>query len=216
MSAAHRHTLRGITVTAGTAIREAQLREATRRAYAQVVVSFVHAMEAHDSPTAAHSRRLVRVCVVLAQHLGCDATQVDHIRWAARFHDIGKIGVSGDILQKPGALTHHEWVLMRQHPIIGEEILRAVPWMQGVAKLVRHHQERWDGTGYPDGLRGEEIPLGARILAAVDAYCAMTEDRPYRTAARHADALTELRRCAGTQFDPRVVKAVFEVFELRT
>lgn len=104
---------------------------------------------------------------------------------------------------------------MRQHPVLGEEILRSVDRMRGVAKLVRHHQEKWDGTGYPDGLKGEAIPLGARILAVVDAYGAITEARPYKPARTHAEAVAEIRRCAGSQFDPRVAEVFCRVVETR-
>jgi len=144
----------------------------------------------------------------MARELGCSDREVEDIRWGARLHDIGKIGVSDAVLRKPTILTEQEWTMMRQHPVLGEEILASAERMRGVAKLVRHHQERWDGTGYPDGLRGEAIPLGARILAVVDAYGAIIDARPYKPARTHADAVEEIRRCAGSQFDPSVV-AVF-------
>jgi GAF domain-containing protein len=117
------------------------------------------------------------------------------------------------VLRKPGPLTPEEWEVVKRHPVVGEEILKPVRRLAGVARLVRHHQERWDGTGYPDGLRGQQIPLGARILAVVDAYTAITDHRPYRPARTHEEAVTELRRCAGTQFDPAVVSAFLQVLE---
>jgi HD-GYP domain-containing protein (c-di-GMP phosphodiesterase class II) len=117
------------------------------------------------------------------------------------------------VLRKPGPLTPEEWEVVKRHPVVGEEILKPVRRLAGVARLVRHHQERWDGTGYPDGLRGQQIPLGARILAVVDAYTAITDHRPYRPARTHEEAVTELRRCAGSQLDPAVVSAFLQVLE---
>jgi putative nucleotidyltransferase with HDIG domain len=149
----------------------------------------------------------------VAHTLGCREEEIQDIRWGALLHDIGKIGVPDGILRKPGALTDEEWGTMRQHPVIGEQILLPVERMQGVARIVRHHHEKWDGTGYPDGLRGEAIPLGARILAAVDAYGAITDERPYKQARSHEDGIHELRRCAGQQFDPEIVDAFCRVLE---
>jgi HD-GYP domain-containing protein (c-di-GMP phosphodiesterase class II) len=133
---------------------------------------------------------------------------VERIRTAALLHDIGKIGVPDEILHKPAALDKREWHVMRQHPVIGERILRAIPGMGRVAKIVRHEHERWDGGGYPDGLSGPAIPLGSRIILACDAYHAMTSNRPYRRAMSHTDAVAELSQNAGTQFDPEVGQAL--------
>ncbi len=127
---------------------------------------------------------------------------------AAELHDVGKLGIPDAILDKPGPLDDDEWQLMRQHSAIGERILNADPVMQPVARLVRASHERWDGTGYPDGLAGTAIPLGARIIAACDALDAMTSDRCYQSGRTLPDALAELRRCAGTQFDPDIVTAL--------
>jgi len=124
---------------------------------------------------------------------------------AARFHDLGKIGVPGSIINKPGPLTPEEVATVQRHPEMGEEILRPLAGMEPVLPIVRHAHERWDGEGYPDGLRGEAIPFGARIILAVDAYDAMTTDRSYRPAMTEAEAEAELRRGIGSQFDPLVV-----------
>jgi len=142
-------------------------------------------------------------------HMGPEG--LDEVARAAELHDVGKIAVPDAILDKPGALDPVEWSFMRRHPLIGERILLAAPALRPVARLVRSSHERWDGTGYPDGLSGDEIPLGARVVAVCDAFNAMTTDRPYRESVSEADAIEELRRCAGTQFDPMVVDAFARV-----
>jgi two-component system cell cycle response regulator len=142
-------------------------------------------------------------------HMGPEA--LDETARAAELHDVGKIAVPDAILDKPGALDPVEWSFMRRHPLIGERILLAAPALRPVARLVRASHERWDGGGYPDGLRADEIPLGARVVAVCDAFDAMTTDRPYRQPVSEADAIEELRRCAGTQFDPMVVDAFCRV-----
>jgi two-component system, cell cycle response regulator len=139
-----------------------------------------------------------------AAHLGHD--QLDEIARASELHDIGKIGVPDGILRKRGPLNQAEWSLMRNHTLIGERILASAPAMAPVARLVRSTHERWDGTGYPDGLALEEIPLGSRVIAVCDAFIAMTQQRPWRTPMSHEQALQELRNCAGTQFDPQLVE----------
>ena len=142
-------------------------------------------------------------------HMGPEG--LDEVARAAELHDVGKIAVPDAILDKPGSLDPVEWSFMRRHPLIGERILLAAPALRPVARLVRSSHERFDGGGYPDGLRGDEIPLGARIVAVCDAFDAMTTDRPYREAVSEADAVGELRHCAGTQFDPMVVEAFCRV-----
>jgi two-component system cell cycle response regulator len=142
-------------------------------------------------------------------HMGPEG--LDEVARAAELHDVGKIAVPDAILDKPGALDPVEWSFMRRHPLIGERILLAAPALRPVARLVRSSHERWDGSGYPDGLRGDEIPLGARVVAVCDAFAAMTTERPYRESVSEQEAVAELRRCAGTQFDPMVVEAFCRV-----
>ena len=144
----------------------------------------------------------------LGADFGLDGDQLDELLRAAELHDVGKLGIPDAVLDKPGPLDDDEWRVMRQHCAIGERILNADPVLQPVARLVRASHERWDGGGYPDGLAGASIPLGARIIAACDAFDAMTSDRCYQTARTLPDALAELRRCAGTQFDPEVIAAL--------
>ncbi len=149
---------------------------------------------------------MTSLAAAVAAALGMsEPDQADVVR-AAELHDVGKIAIPDAILRKPGPLDAKEWEFMERHTIIGERILMAAPALESVAKLVRSSHERWDGQGYPDGLAGTGIPLGARIVSVCDAYDAMIADRPYRTGMPPSEALTELRRCAGTQFDPDVVE----------
>jgi HD-GYP domain-containing protein (c-di-GMP phosphodiesterase class II) len=128
-------------------------------------------------------------------------------------HDVGKIGVSDSILLKPGKLTPDEWDQMRMHPEIGYNMLRQVRFLHGAADIILAHHERWDGKGYPNGLRGEEVPLGARIFSVVDTFDSMTSDRPYRAALTTLESLNEILRHSGTQFDPLVVEAFLDIYE---
>jgi diguanylate cyclase (GGDEF)-like protein len=170
-----------------------------------VIDVLVKALSERDRYTAEHSDSVTDLVVGVGSRLGVDGDDLKALRAASLLHDIGKVAIPDHVLNKPGPLDADEWELMKQHTIIGERILRSIPGMGGTAKIVRHEHERWDGTGYPDGIAGEAIPIGSRIILTCDAYHAMTSDRPYRRALSHADALEELTRNAGTQFDPEVV-----------
>jgi HD-GYP domain-containing protein (c-di-GMP phosphodiesterase class II) len=152
-----------------------------------------------------HTDDVGLLAVQVARRMGLGAEQLDEIARGAELHDIGKVAVPETILHKPGPLDEDEWRLMRQHTIIGERILAAAPALRPVAALVRSSHERWDGTGYPDRISGHDIPLGARIISVCDAFDAMRQKRSYAPSMSEADALEELRRCAGTQFDPDVI-----------
>jgi diguanylate cyclase (GGDEF)-like protein len=178
------------------------------RAQAHVIEALATALVERDRYTGEHSAFVVEMAKTVAAALGLDEVEVERIGHAALLHDIGKVGMPDRVLLKAGPLAGEEWELMREHPVIGERILRAVPGMGGVARIVRHEHERFDGAGYPDGLAGEAIPLGSRIILACDAYHAMTSDRPYRAGMAHEYAVAELVRCAGSQFDPRIVAAL--------
>jgi PAS domain S-box-containing protein len=219
-SQAERDVMQSFSWQAAAALENARLYEAENQkakeleqAYIEMVLALSRAVDARDAYTADHSERLAGWVDSVARSLGCGDQEIQDVRWGALLHDIGKIGVPDRILRKPGQLTVEEWVAMRLHPVIGERILMPAGRLRGVAKIVRHHQERWDGTGYPEHLAGKAIPLGARILAIVDAYGAIIDDRPYKAAHTHEEAIAELRRCAGTQFDPEIVEAFCRVLE---
>ena len=178
-----------------------------------VVAALANAVEAKDSLTEHHCQRLAGLAHVLASAAGLDPASIKGIVFGALLHDIGKIGVSDVILRKPGLLTEEEWVEMRRHPLIGEEICRPLQSSREFAPIVRHHHERWDGAGYPDGLKGEAIPIGARIVSLVDAFDAMVHDRPYRAARALDGVVAELRADAGRQFDPELVTCFADIIE---
>jgi HD-GYP domain-containing protein (c-di-GMP phosphodiesterase class II) len=160
-----------------------------------------------DEPTGAHSGRVARLASALGRRLGLEERPLLELAYAAALHDIGKVGVPDALLLKPGPLAPPEWEVVRSHSAWGAELLSRVPGLERVAMIVRHHHERFDGRGYPDGLKGEDIPVESRILSVVDAFVAMTEQRPYRPACEPAAAAAELRAQRGTQFDPRVLDA---------
>ncbi|WP_029214839.1 bifunctional diguanylate cyclase/phosphohydrolase [Kallotenue papyrolyticum] len=175
------------------------------------VEALAELVAARDRYSGEHASRVAAFAVELARLLGVSAAEQRLVVLGARLHNIGKITLPDRILHHPEALSPDEWELMRQHPIIGAEIVSRVPSLRVLAPLIRHHHERWDGLGYPDGLAGEAIPLLARIIAVADAYAAMTSERPYRRARQPHEALRELQRCAGTQFDPAVVAAMHQL-----
>jgi HD-GYP domain-containing protein (c-di-GMP phosphodiesterase class II) len=195
----------------GSALRSAFLYERLERAYLGTAEALAAALEAKDSYTAHHARSIVEHAEAVGRRLGLGAAELRDLRFGAAFHDIGKIAVPEAILDKRGPLTTEERAQVERHTVVGEQILAPVEFLAGARRLVRHEHERWDGAGYPDGLAGEAIPLGARIILACDAYHAMTSDRPYRRAMSAAAAREELRRHAGTQFDPQVVDALLAV-----
>jgi diguanylate cyclase (GGDEF)-like protein/putative nucleotidyltransferase with HDIG domain len=174
----------------------------------EAVEALAVALLERDRYTGEHSEAVIEMSAAVARSLGLSGEEVERVRSAALLHDIGKVAIPDEILHKPGPLTDQEWEMMRQHPVIGERILRVVPGLGTVARIVRHEHERWDGRGYPDGLAGEHIPVGSRIIIAADTYHAITSHRPYRAARSHSEAIEELSRCAGTQFDPSVSAAL--------
>ena len=175
--------------------------------YHDLIESIVAAMDARDAYTAKHSDRVADMVLVLADALALDAETTTLIHIAAHLHDIGKIAVPDAVLRKAGPLTQSEWEAMRRHPVTGYDILRKVQDFQEIAVLVRHHHERWDGRGYPDGLSGTDIPLGSRVIAVADSIDAMMSSRSYRPAMTSAACRREIERNTGVMYDPQVAQA---------
>ena len=172
------------------------------------------AMTSRDGLTDAHARRVERFAAALADEAGInDNGMLEAIEAAALLHDIGKLGIPDRLLNKPGPLTPDEYEQVKQHTIIGADILAAVPVPGPLALIVRHHHENWDGTGYPDGLEGEMIPVGARVLSIVDCYDALTSDRPYRRALSQGSAIAMIHQRRGTMYDPAIVDAFLRIVQ---
>ncbi len=186
-----------------------------RLSYDDTLEALVGALDARDQETKGHSVRVARYLLNIAAALGVKEGSADWIdmQRGALLHDVGKIGVRDSILLKPGKLTEEEWTEMRRHPEIGYTMLKEVKFLAGAAAIVLAHHERWDGKGYPKGLREDGIPLGSRIFSVVDTFDSMTSDRPYRRALSVKEAMNEILRCGGTQFDPLVVEAFLDIYE---
>ena len=192
----------------------ADKRGRSNAACSQATEVLIRTIRARQPELDEHSNHVAKLTVRVARQLGMSGEERDEVARAAQLHDVGKVGMPDAVLGKPGGLSRSEWALVRTHTIDGERILGGAPALRSVARLVRASHECWDGSGYPDGLRGEEIPLGARIISVCDAYSAMTFERAYRRATPHEVACRELRRCAGEQFDPAVVEAFLTVIEM--
>jgi diguanylate cyclase (GGDEF)-like protein len=178
-----------------------------------IVRSLAAAVDVRDGYTHTHSNLVSELSAAVARRLGLTAAEVGRVSVGALLHDVGKIGIPDAILTKAGGLSPEEWECIQQHPVLGKQILEQAPELTDITPLVLHHQERFDGTGYPAKLSGGDIPLGARIIAAADAYHAIISDRPYRSGRSHSDAVRELSRCSGAQFDPSVVHNLLTVLE---
>lgn len=192
-----------------------ELEQANRRlqeSYQATLVTLSHALDLRDQSTEGHSHRVTAYSLLIGEALDLDAEQLKTVRLGALLHDIGKIGVSDTILRKPGKLTTEEWIEMRNHPTWGRQVIKGIAFLQEAAEIVYAHHERIDGSGYPRGLRGSEIPLGARIFAIADTFDAMTMQRPYNVVVSPAAALDEIKSGAGAIFDPDVVTAFARVF----
>ncbi|MCM3874575.1 MAG: HD-GYP domain-containing protein [Pyrinomonadaceae bacterium] len=172
-----------------------------------VLKTLLIALKTRDADTYDHSKRTVKISLLLGRECGLDYRELRALEFGALLHDIGKIGVPDVVLRKPGKLNDFELAMMRRHPSLGQEILRGFSFLDDARIIVAQHHEKWDGSGYPLGLRGEEITLSARVLLVADAFDAMTTDRVYRPAKSFDEAAAELDSCAGTDFDPGVVAA---------
>lgn len=180
-------------------------------AYRSTLKALTAALETRDSETHGHSERVVSYSLRLGHEYGLNSEQMKSLEFGSLLHDIGKIGVPDSILRKPAKLTEEEWEAMREHPLHGQQILRGIEFLQGAARVVAQHHEKWDGTGYPLGLSGEDVDVCARIFAVADAFDAITSDRVYRRGKSYEAAAQELDDWAGRQFDPKVVEAFHRV-----
>jgi HD-GYP domain-containing protein (c-di-GMP phosphodiesterase class II) len=205
--------LEAFAPTVAAAIAHAHTRATTNPNVRTHIAGLVAALDERDGYTARHSEEVVAASRSIGLSMGLDRAALAELEVAALLHDIGKILVPDSVLKKPGPLTPDEYAQMAIHPARGAEILARVPGLEVVATIVRYHHERWDGSGYPDGLSGDRIPLASRIIAVCDSFNAMTSDRPYRRAMSPEDALTELHINAGWQFDPAVVFAADAAFQ---
>jgi HD-GYP domain-containing protein (c-di-GMP phosphodiesterase class II) len=187
--------------------------ESLQETYIATMKSLAQVIEAKDRTTRGHLDRTQAYGLALARRIAPDLVANPNLGYGFFLHDIGKVGVPEHILCKEGPLTGEEWSVMRNHPVVGAQIIAPITFLTGAVELIRHHHERFDGSGYPDGLRAEQIPLAARIFAVADSFDAMTSDRPYRGAMRVDRALAEIDGGAGTQFDPEVVRVFVRMIE---
>lgn len=178
-----------------------------------VLASLQYALFSKNSATEEHCQRIAIICLALGERLGFSPVQQDRLLLLGLFHDIGKLFIDDPILTKPGPLTAGEWAEIKRHPDLGCRIARSVYELAPIADCILSHHERWDGSGYPQGLRGYSIPFFARLLAVADAYDAMTQPRPYKAAVSHSQAIAEIQRCKGTQFDPDIVDVFVRVMD---
>jgi len=192
-------------------MRTNDLVDQQRSLFLSTVKSLASAIDAKDEYTRHHSTRVTDFSLKIAAKMGFSEKELGELELAAVLHDVGKIAVPESILNKPGKLTNEEFKLIQEHPVRGEAILSPVIELKEIGRIVRAHHERYDGTGYPDKLKGREIPLGARIMAIADTYDSITSERPYRKAASHRYAVKEIIGCSGTQFDPEVVENFLEI-----
>jgi putative nucleotidyltransferase with HDIG domain len=192
--------------SATSAVERSYLDRDLKRSYYQTIKTLANAIEARDRYTAGHTDRVYRLAKIIARKMGWSVEQLLELRTGCLLHDIGKIGVPDAILNKPEALTDYERNIMMKHPEMGAKILRGIPFLKAIIPYVLYHHEKFDGSGYPDGLKGSEIPIEGRLLAVVDTFDAITSDRPYRQGRSTELAIDELEKFSGTQFDPEIVK----------
>lgn len=201
-----RHLVDTVARDLGVTVENERLRSGQRRAYVGIVATLIEAIEAKDRFNRGHSRRVADLAVRFGCHLGLPERERELLETGAKLHDIGKIGIPEEILNKKGKLTDEEYEVIKSHPVISEQIIMPLEFLAEVRPIVRHHHERYDGGGYPDGLAGEDVPRAAAILSVVDAYDALVSDRPYRNGLPPARALQILDEGAGTQWDPELIR----------
>jgi HD-GYP domain-containing protein (c-di-GMP phosphodiesterase class II) len=196
-----------VATTAAMAIENTRLHQTILEAYKNTISALAAAIDAKDPYTCGHSQRVQEYTLMAGTFLSLSTDEIETLEYAGILHDIGKIAIDSQILNKPGPLTASEWAIMREHSTIGADLLMGIPFLEKASELVLCHHERFDGKGYPGGLKGEDIPLGARLIAVADAFDTMTTDRAYRPAMSVDAAVKELHSCAGGQFCPVAVKA---------
>jgi putative nucleotidyltransferase with HDIG domain len=214
------HLLATVSEIAGNAIHRMQLHEDTRQqaeelalAYDTTLEGWARALELRDKETEGHSRRVVKLAENLARRIGLPEEKIIHLRRGVLLHDIGKMGIPDHILLKPGLLTDEEWEIMKQHPQYAYNMISSIDFLQPALEIPYCHHERWDGSGYPRGLKGEEIPLGARVFAVIDVWDALRSDRPYRQSWPKRKAMSYIRSQAGSAFDPKMVDTFLEMIK---
>ncbi len=205
------HLLLALASQSAVIYERAAFYQKLEEGHRQLIEAVVGCLDMRDVETEKHTIRDVKYTLRLAEEFDFDEETLRVIEWGAMLHDIGKIGIPDEILRKPGKLTDEEWMIMRAHPELGYQLVNQMDFLREAALIVRYHQEKYDGTGYPMGLAGEQIPIGARIFTLADAYDAMTSDRPYRKGMSDEQARTEIQRCSGTHFDPQVVEAFLRI-----
>jgi putative nucleotidyltransferase with HDIG domain len=198
-------TLSTLANQTAVAIENARLYEDLENTFVQTVVTLTNAIDMRDTYTSSHSQRIAEWAAETARLLGCSDQEIKAIYWGGLLHDIGKIGIPDSILRNPGKLNESEWEVIRKHTIHGANLIAPIKKLSDVAPIIEHSHERYNGSGYPHGLKGKDIPLGARIIGVVDSYSAMRDERPYKKAFNHEEAIEELKRNSGILFDPEVV-----------
>jgi len=187
--------------------------EDLQQAYDKTIVGWSKALELRDQETLGHSERVVDLSLEVARHFGFEEGDLLHLRRGIFLHDIGKMGIPDNILHKPGPLTEEEWVIMRQHPVFAYNMLKGIDYLEPALKIPHYHHGRWDGSGYPEGLTGRDIPLEARIFMVVDIYDALRSDRPYRDAWSQEKTINYIKEQAGRELDPEVVAVFLKIIQ---